>query len=273
MTTDSRNSPRPAGKRIGVVALVGAVALVVAACTSSAATAPTPTAPLLTGTITVSAASSLSKVFPALAARFEAIHPGTAVMFNFGSSSALAIQIVQGAPADVFASAAAAPMATVQAAGNLAGPPTTFARNSLEIVVKLGNPLGIKGLFDLPRAHVVALCVATAPCGAAAAEALARARVDLHLTAITRAPDVDSTLAQTTIGDADAAIVYVTNAATVGSAAVGVPIPPAQNVSTSYPIAVLRSTSDPALAKAWAAYVLGPVGNAALLRAHFQPPR
>jgi molybdate transport system substrate-binding protein len=263
MTTDSRNSPRPAGKRIGVVALVGAVALVVAACTSSSATAPTPTAPLLTGTITVSAASSLSKVFPALAARFEAIHPGTAVMFNFGSSSALAIQIVQGAPADVFASAAAAPMATVQAAGNLAGPPTTFARNSLEIVVKLGNPLGIKGLFDLPRAHVVALCVAAAP----------QARVDLHLTAITRAPDVDSTLAQTTIGDADAAIVYVTNAATVGSAAVGVPIPPAQNVSTSYPIAVLRSTSDPALAKAWAAYVLGPVGNAALLRAHFQPPR
>lgn len=270
MKMDSSNRPPTGCTRIIVVALVGAMALVSAACSSSSAS--TSTAPPLTGAITVSAASSLSKVFPALASSFEARHRGTSVMFNFGSSGTLATQIVQGAPADVFTPAAPAPMATVQAAGSLAGPSTTFARNSLEIVVKPGNPLGIHGLGDLPRAHVVALCVATAPCGATAAEALARAKVNLLPTAVTRGPDVDATLAQVTTGDADAAIVYVTNAATVGTAAVGVSIVKSQNVTTSYPIAILRSTSDPTLASAWVAYVLGSTGAAALLRAHFLSP-
>ena len=91
------------------------------------------------GTITVSAASSLSTVFPALATRFEALHPGTTVNFDFGSSGTLATQILNGAPADVFAAAAPAPMAMVQAAHLIAGSPTTFARNRLEIVVEAGE--------------------------------------------------------------------------------------------------------------------------------------
>jgi len=271
MTHDSRFRPRIDVTGVGTVMLLGAVSLVSAACSASSTSAPTSTASPLAGSLTVSAASSLSKVFPALATRFEAADRGTSVTFNFGSSGTLATQIVQGAPADVFAAAAPAPMAKVQVAGDLAGSPTTFARNSLEIVVKPGNPLGIHGLGDLPRAHVVALCVLTAPCGATAGEALTRAMVHLLPTAVTRAPDVDATLAQVTTGDADAAIVYVTNAATVGTTAVGVPIPKSQNVTTSYPVAILRSTSNPALARAWMAYVLGPVGTAALRRAHFLP--
>jgi molybdate transport system substrate-binding protein len=273
MTMDSRRRPSTGGARIVAVALIGAIALVGAACSSSSTAAPTASAPQLTGSITVAAASSLSKVFPALAIRFEATHRGTSVTFNFGSSGTLATQIAQGAPADVFAAAAPAPMATVRATGSQVGPSSTFARNSLEIVVKPGNPLGIHSLGDLPRAHVVALCVSTAPCGATAAEALTRAMVILLPTAVTRAPDVDATLAQVTTGDADAAIVYVTSAATVGTDAVRVPITTSQNVTTSYPIAVLRSTSDPTLARAWVAYVLGPNGAAALLRAHFLSPR
>jgi molybdate transport system substrate-binding protein len=83
---------------------------------------------------------------------------------------------------------------------------------------------------------------------------------------------VDATLAQVTTGDADAAIVYVTNAATVGTQGVAVSIPPSQNVDTSYPVAVLTTTTDRALASAWVAYVLGPVGRVTLLRAHFLPP-
>ena len=272
MTTDHRSRPRTGVAGIGVVALLGALSLIVAACSSSSTSAPTSATSPLSGAITVSAASSLSKVFTSLAASFEAVHQGTSVRFNFGSSGALATQIVQGAPADVFAAAGPAPMASVQAAGSLAGPSATFARNSLEIVVKPGNPLGIRGLSNLPRAHVVALCVPTAPCGATADEALARAKVNLMPVAVSRAPDVDATLAQVTAGDADAAVVYVTNAATVGSTAAGVPIPPSQNVTTSYPIAVIRTASDPILARAWTAYVLGPVGAAALLRAHFLPP-
>ena len=275
MTTGFRSSPRISVAHFGAVTLLAALSLVGAACSSSSessdSTAPTSTTPQLTGSITVSAASSLSKVFPALATRFKAAHPGTSVTFNFGSSGTLATQIVLGAPADVFAAAAPAPMNKVETAGGLAGSPTTFTRNSLEIVVKPGNPLGIHGLGDLSRAHVVALCVLTAPCGATAAEALTRARVNLLPTAVTRAPDVDATLAQVTTGDADAAVVYVTNASTVGTTAVGVPIPKSQNVPTSYPIAILRSSSDPKLAGAWVVYVLGPVGTAALRKAHFLP--
>ena len=271
MTKGSGIRPRMGVTHVGAITLVGAVSLVSAACSSSSTSAPTSTAPPLMGSITVSAASSLSKVFPALATRFEAAHRGTSVTFNFGSSGTLATQIVEGAPADVFAAAAPAPMAKVQVAGELAGSPTTFARNTLEIVVKPNNPLGIHGLSDLPRAHVVALCVLTAPCGAAASEALTRATVNLLPTAVTRAPDVDATLGQVTFGDADAAIVYVTNAAIVGTTGVGVPIPRSQNVTTSYPVAILRSTSDPTLARAWLDYVLGPVGTAALRIAHFLP--
>jgi len=275
MTTGRRSGPRISIARVGVITLLAAVALVGTSCSSSSessdSSVSTSTAPTILGSITVSAASSLAKVFPSLATRFEAAHPGTSVTFNFGSSGSLATQIVLGAPTDVFAAAAPAPMAKVQVAGDLSGSPTTFARNTLEIVVKPGNPLGIHGLGDLPRAHVVALCVLTAPCGSTAAEALTRATVNLSPTAVTRAPDVDATLAQVTSGDADAAIVYVTNAATVGTTAAGVTIPESQNVTTNYPIGVIRATSNPTLARVWVAYVLGPVGTAALRKAHFLP--
>jgi molybdate transport system substrate-binding protein len=163
-------------------------------------------------------------------------------------------------------------MATVQASHLVSGTPVTFARNRLEIVVKPGNPLGIHSLADLTKASVVAICVPTAPCGSTAEEALTKAGVGLPTSKVSLGTDVDATLTQVTTGDADAAIVYVTNAATVGTQGVAVPIAPSQNVTTSYPIGVLTTTTDRSLASAWVAYVLGPVGRAALQRAHFLPP-
>ena len=256
------------------VASLAFVAVVAAACSSSS-TSPTTTpttSPRLSGSITVSAASSLTATFTTLATGFRVLHPATAVNFNFGSSGALATQIVSGAPADVFASASPSDMATVQAAHLIAGKPVTFARNRLEIVVKPGNPLGIHSLADLTKAAVVAICVSTAPCGSTAEEALSRAGVKLATSKVSLGANVDATLAQVTSGDADAAIVYITNAVTVGSQGVAVPIPPSQNVTTSYPIGVIAATTDRPLASAWVAYVRGPVGQAALLRAHFLPP-
>ena len=82
---------------------------------------------------------------------------------------------------------------------------------------------------------------------------------------------MDATFAAVTTGDADAAIVYVTNAKTIGSQGVGIPIPTSQNVTTSYPIAVVKSTTDRALAEAWIAYVLGPTGQSVLRQASFLP--
>ncbi len=118
-----------------------------------------------------------------------------------------------GAPADVFASANAQAMEQVQRAGAVEGSPTTFARNTLELVVRPGNPLGIRSLRDLTRVPVVALCATGAPCGASAARALDAAHVTLPVSHVTRGQDVKATLRQVTAGDADAAIVYVTDRA------------------------------------------------------------
>jgi molybdate transport system substrate-binding protein len=247
--------------------------LVAAACGSSSnspATTSTTTA-RLTGSITVSAASSLTGAFGQLETTFHAKNPGTTISFNFGSSGALAGQIQQGAPADVFASASPGDMATVQQAGDISGTPVIFARNRLEIVVKPGNPLKIHSLADLTKAPVVALCVTTAPCGSTGRQGLAKAGVTLSTAKVSLGQNVDATLAEVTAGDADAAIVYVTNAKTVGSQGVGVAIPPALNVTTSYPIAVVKSTTNPALANGWIAYVLGPVGQSVLRQASFLP--
>ena len=259
---------RTAWLRRTVPASLSIVALVFAAlgvAPQSANAAP------LTGSITVSAASSLTGVFTQLGKRFESAHPGTSIAFNFASSSILALQIKQGAPADVFASASTKEMGGVQKAGDITGAVTVFTRNTLAIVVKPGNPLYIHSLADLTRAKVLALCVATAPCGKAARLALSTAKVVIPTSRISLGQDVKSTLAQVTTGDADAAIVYVTDARTVSHLGVAVAIPSSQNVITSYPIGLVKASTHRALAQAWITYVLGPTGRRALHSAGFLP--
>ena len=211
-----------AWRRLSGVAVLVGVAVVAAACgggsgSSSGGTGTTAGNTKVSGSITVSAAASLTGSFGQLGEEFQAAHSGTTITFNFGSSGTLATQIQQGAPADVFASADTQDMSEVQTSGDIDGKPTIFARNSLEIVTKPGNPLGIHSLADLNKASVVALCVTTAPCGSTAREALSKANVTIPSSKITLGPDVKSTLQQVTTGDADAGIVYVTDAMTVGS--------------------------------------------------------
>jgi molybdate transport system substrate-binding protein len=227
----------------------------------------------LTGSITVSAASSLTGVFTQLGQSFQNAHPGTSIAFNFASSSTLATQIEQGAPADVFASASTKEMAGAQRAGDITGSATIFTRNTLAIVVKSGNPLHIRSLANLTRAKVVALCVATAPCGKAARLALTMSKVVIPASRISLGQDVKSTLAQVTTGDASAAIVYVTDARTVAGRGVAVAIPTSQNVITNYPIGLVRTSTHRALARTWIAYVLGSIGQRALRSAGFLPAR
>jgi molybdate transport system substrate-binding protein len=258
------------------VALVvlGTVVLIGTACGSSSnASSASTTTPKLTGSIIVSAASSLTGAFGQLGTEFHSLHPSAAVSFNFASSGDLADQITGGAPADVFASASPTDMATVVRAGDIAGTPVTFARNSLEIVVKPENPLGIHSLADLTKAAIVSLCVSSAPCGSTAIAALRRAHVTLPASQVTLGQDVDATFAAVTTGDANAGIVYVTNAKTIGAQGVGIPIPAADNVTTSYPIAVVKSTENPKLAQAWIAFVLGPTGQKVLRQDSFLPAR
>ncbi len=280
MNSNDRTSPapthRPHGRlsptRVALGPVLGVVALVAAACGSSSSSTTTSTAgPSLTGSITVSAASSLTGAFGQLGTMFHTLHPATTVSFNFASSGDLANQITAGAPADVFASASPADMTTVVKAGDVTGTPVIFARNSLQIIVKPGNPLGIHSLADLTKAPVVSLCVTTAPCGATAAVALHRAHVNLPSSQVTLGQNVDAAFSAVTTGDAEAGIVYVTNAKTIGALGVGIPIPASQNVTTSYPIAIVKTTKDADLARAWVAYVLGPTGQKVLHQASFLP--
>lgn len=228
----------------------------------------------VTGTITVAAAASLSVAFKQIGDAFESAHPGVEVTFNFDSSSALAAQIVEGAPVDVFASADEASMATLVDKHLLAGQPEMFAGNQMVIVTKPGNPEHIAALSDLAGlgdSSVVSLCVESAPCGQYAAEVLGRAKVAIAERRISRGQNVAATLTAVSEGDAVAGIVYASDAAGAGAAVETVTIPTAQNVTADYPIGVLARSSDPAAADEFRSFVLGSEGQRVLRNNTFLP--
>jgi molybdate transport system substrate-binding protein len=225
----------------------------------------------VTGTVTVFAAASLTESFKQIGKDFEAANPGAKVTFNFAGSSALATQINQGAPADVFASAAPANMKTVTDAGNGDGTPTTFVKNQLVIAVPKGNPKGIKGLSDLTKSGVkVALCAEQVPCGAAAKKALDAASV--KLTPVTLEQDVKAALSKVKLGEVDAALVYRTDAKAASSDVEGVEFPESAGAVNDYPIVVLKGAPNKAGAQAFVEYVKSDKGRAVLSRAGFQAP-
>lgn len=250
--------------------------LVTAGCgTSSSGSKSTTTmaaASKLSGSITVSAAASLTEPFKTIGDRFKAAHPGTNVTFNFGSSATLATQIQQGAPADTFASADQNNMNKLMSAKLVDGSPTIFAKNRLVIVTKPGNPKHVTGLADLPKLDVVSLCGTTVPCGKYADQILQTARVTIPTNKITRGQDVKATLAAVTDGDADAAVVYVSDAKTAGSTVTTVAIPDAQNAIAVYPIATLKASGNKAVSQAFIAYVTSPQGESVLQADGFLPP-
>ena len=237
--------------------LVAAVTatLVLAACgSSSKGTASTSPSGKLTGSITVLAGSSLTAGFTGLGEEFQTAHPGTKIEFSFGSSSDLERSIEEGAPADVFASADQKNMTKLVAAGANSGRPVDFAKNRLEIAVEKGNPENIATLSDLAKPGVVVvLCDPSAPCGKYAAQVLDNAKV--KLTPKSLEANVKSTLSKVEIGEADAAIVYVSDVTSSGKVD-GVEIPAKVNVLTTLPIVALKDSKNAALAKAWVDFVV-----------------
>ena len=247
------------------VALVAAVAL--AGCGSD----ETPTTAGVTGNLTVFAAASLTESFTRIGKDFEAANPGSKVVFSFAGSSALATQINQGAPADVFAAASPATMKTVTDAGNGDGSPVVFVKNQLVIAVPKGNPKGIKGLSDLTKSGVkVALCAEQVPCGAAAKTALAAANVSI--TPVTLEQDVKAALSKVKLGEVDAALVYRTDAKAAPSDVDGIEFPESAGAINDYPIVVLKAAPNKPAATAFVAYVRSDKGKAVLNTAGFQAP-
>ncbi|GAA2902752.1 molybdate ABC transporter substrate-binding protein [Streptosporangium fragile] len=222
------------------------------------------------GTLTVFAAASLTGTFTELGKAFEAAHPGTKVTFNFGSSATLAQQIVQGAPADVFAAASPATMKTVTDA-SLASGPVTFTRNRLQIAVPAGNPAKVDDLADLADPRVkVALCAEQVPCGAAAVKALDAA--GLKVTPVTLEQDVKATLTKVELGEVDAALVYRTDVIASAGKVRGVDFPEAGKAVNDYPIAALTKAPAGPAAQRFVDLVLSRQGRDALTGAGFEAP-
>jgi molybdate transport system substrate-binding protein len=262
---------RPPGIRR--LAAAGAV-LLLAGCGSGTGTgterAAAAGAGRLSGTVTVFAAASLTESFGTLGRRFEAAHPGVTVRFNFAASSALAESIAQGAPADVFASASAKTMESAVRGGDAADP-RTFARNVMAIAVPPDNPAGVAALADLAEPGVkLALCQEQVPCGATAKEVFAKAA--LAVRPVTLGADVKAVLTAVQLGEVDAGVVYRTDVRAAGARVEGIEIPPEQNASTSYPIAVLTRAPNEAAARAFAGHVLSAEGTRVLAEAGFAGP-
>jgi len=255
-----------------VAAVVAALTVGVAAGSASAtASAGHVEASKPTGSITVSAASSLTEVFNQLGRQFQKQYKGTTVTFNFGSSSTLETQIQQGAPADVFASADTTNMDKLSTAGDVSGKPVVFARNLLEIAVAKGNPKKIETLADTLKPGVqLVLCAATVPCGKFALQSYQQA--GLTVPKVPTGQDVKATLSNVSLGTADAAIVYVTDVKSAKGQVAGVVIPAAQNVVATYPIAMVKSSANAATAQAFVKYVASPAGKSTLLKFGFLKP-
>jgi molybdate transport system substrate-binding protein len=223
------------------------------------------------GAVVVFAASSLTEPFIEIGDAFEAAHPGTTVTFNVAGSGDLVNQVVQGAPADVVVTADEWNMSRLIDEGLHVGEPVVIARNTFEIIVEPGNPMGVMSLADLARPDlVVVLCADTVPCGRGAAAVLANAGV--AVTPKSYEEKVKGVVTKVTTGEADAGLVFSTDVRAAGASASGVAIPADVNVITAYPLVVTRDAPNAVAARQFAEYVVGPEGRAVLASHGFLTP-
>lgn len=284
-------------KRIGFLLLL--LAFLLAACgelTTPAVTAvppteapaqiPTPaqTATSAPRTLTVFAAASLTGAFGEIAKGFEATNPGVTVISNFAGSQGLRTQIEQGASADVFASADHKNMDTMIAENLIAdGKYQDFATNRLVVILPPKNQANIQTLQDLAKPGIkLDLADASVPVGSYARQALTNLSKDptygtdystkVLANVVSNETDVKQVVSKVDLGEADAGIVYVTDAQAAPDLKT-VAIPDDFNVIAKYPIAVVAKSPNADLAAAFVAYVLSPDGQAMLQKWGFAPAK
>jgi molybdate transport system substrate-binding protein len=219
-------------------------------------------------TVVVFAAASLKTSFTEIGEQFKVENPGTSIEFNFAGSSDLVTQLTQGATADVLASADTKNMDKAAEAGLLAGNPVSFASNTLVIAVAPGNPKGVAGFADLNRHDVsVVVCAPQVPCGSAT-QRIADA-TGVRLNPVSEESSVTDVLNKVTSGQADAGLVYVTDALAAGDAVTTVRFPEATDAVNIYPIAVLKNAPESGLARKFVDLVSGEAGQKILGQAGF----
>jgi molybdate transport system substrate-binding protein len=232
------------------------------------------------GELVIFAAASLTDAFTAIQKDFNEEHPKSKLKMNFAGSQSLRTQIENGAQPQVFASANDQHMDVLREA-KLVDEPMIFAHNVLVIVVPAGNPAGITSLADLPKANRVVLAGLNVPAGAYAAEMLTKAsraaeygadfaeRVEKKV--VSRETHVRQTLQKVVLGEADAAIVYATDAMSAGDKIQTIEIPKEHNVTVAYPITTLIGVPNPQRGKRFIDFVRSDAVRARLKEFGFRP--
>jgi len=223
------------------------------------------------GKLIVFAAASLKKSFTDIGEQFKTDNPGSDVEFSFAGSSDLVTQLTQGAPADVFASADTKNMDKAAQADLLSGSPVNFASNTLTIVTAPGNPKKIASFKDLTQPGLsVVVCAPQVPCGSATATVEKATGVKLN--PVSEESQVTDVLGKVTSGQADAGLVYVTDAQGAGDKVTAVAFPESSEAVNTYPIAVLKQSKNQDLAKKFVDLVTGEAGQKVLNTAGFAKP-
>ena len=211
--------------------------------------------------LTVFAAASLTNVFPQIDASQR---------YSFDGSNALAAQLRQGAPADVFASANVSIPEQLYAEG-LVEKPVVFTRNALILIVPKSNPAHIHSVFDLSRSGVKLVVAAPGvPVGDYTRTVLHNLGLDSALpNVVSNETDVREVLAKVALGEADAGFVYTTDARTVRGKVATIGIRWSAQPIVQYAVAVVASSPHKAAARAWVKRLLGKAAQKKLLAAGF----
>jgi molybdate transport system substrate-binding protein len=233
------------------------------------------------GELTILAASSLIDAFGELGKTFEKQNPGTEVRASFGASSDMLTQIQQGAPADVFASAAREEMNTAVKDGLVAGKPEVFVKNREIIMVPKDNPAGINEFRDVAKPGVkLVLAQKDVPAADYAIEILGKANAEygdgfekkVLSNVVSKEADIRASVNRVTVGDADATFGYASDyTPDIRNKVEVIPIPPDLNIIATYPIAALDGAKSPGLAKKWVELVTSEEGQRVLKKWNFEP--
>ncbi len=262
--------PQTPARRVALPAVAAALLLPLTACgggRTSAASSPSGSGGAKT-TLTVLAAASLTDVFKAEGAAYEKSHPGTKVSFSFAGSQDLAAQVSQGAPADALVTA---DTKTMDGLKKDTGTPVVIARNRLTIATAPGNPKKIHGLSDLSNPGLkVVLAAKQVPVGNYGDKVLAAQHVNVK--PVSEEANVRAVLSKVELGEADAGIVYVTDAEAAKGKVGTVTVPDAQNAIASYPAATLNGSRHAAAAADFVRWLSSPQAQSILRSAGFQQP-
>jgi len=233
------------------------------------------------GTLTILAASSLTDAFGELGNTFEEQNQGVEVQQSFGASSDLLAQIQQGAPADVFASAAEEEMDTAEKDNLVSGTPRVFVKNREVIMVPKDNPANINSLEDMAKPNIkLVLAAKDVPAADYAVEILGKANKeygpdfeqDVLSNVVSREANVRASVNRVVVGDADATFGYASDYTPDTRNKVKViPIPSDLNIIATYPIAALKDAEDPGFAKKWVDLVTSEEGQKVLEKWNFEP--